>query len=154
MQWMNNPARRKNITSDCISNTLYKRDFWIEENQKCSHIHHRLEKSARIINRLARGKRCTLLDVGCGLAALMCLLEPNIQYHGIDIAIHQPSPNLIETDFLESPIKFGATRFDVITAQGVFEYIGNLQSRKFAEVARLLNGNGTFIVSYVKFQPP
>jgi hypothetical protein len=42
-------------------------------------------------------------------------------------------------------------RFDVITAQGIFEYVGNLQSQKFAEIAHLLNGNGTFIVSYVNF---
>ena len=36
-------------------------------------------------------------------------------------------------------------------AQGLFEYVGNHQSKKFAEIAQLLNDNGTFVVSYVNF---
>ena len=47
----------------------------------------------------------------------MPLLRPNIQYHGIDIAIHDPAPNLIEADFLEVPIQFGDKHFDIILAQ-------------------------------------
>jgi SAM-dependent methyltransferase len=149
---MSNSAEGSEITPDGgVGNTLYKRDFWDEENRKYNRIHYRLEKSARIINRIAAGKDAVLLDVGCGPAALMRLLEPNIQYYGIDIAIHEPSPNLIEADFLESPIQFGARQFDIIVAQGVFEYVGSFQSQKFAEIARLLNENGKFIVSYVNF---
>jgi SAM-dependent methyltransferase len=139
------------IPESSISDTLYKKDFWGNENLKYSRPHYRLEKSARIINRLARDKECTLLDVGCGPAALMRLLRPNIQYYGIDIAIQDPAPNLIETDFLETPISFGDKRFDIIIAQGVFEYVGNFQAEKFAEIATLLNDNGLFIVSYVNF---
>jgi SAM-dependent methyltransferase len=149
---MNNPAERKDVPSDDrVGNTLHKRDFWSEENQKYIRVHYRLEKSARIINKLAQGQKRTLLDVGCGPATLMHLLGPNIVYYGIDIAIHDPSPNLIEADFLESPIKFGTRRFDIIIAQGVFEYVGNFQAQKLAEIAQLLNENGTFIVSYVNF---
>ena len=59
----------------------------------------------------------------------MPLLHPNIQYYGIDIAIHDPAPNLIEADFLEAPIRFDGKRFDMVVAQGVFEYVGNLQTR-------------------------
>ena len=81
----------------------------------------------------------------------MTLLPPNIQYYGIDIAIHDPAPNLIEADFLETPIKFGDRRFDFIVAQGVFEYVGRFQSQKFAEIAELLNPGGVFLVSYVNF---
>ena len=110
-----------------------------------------MEKAARLINKLARGQERTLLDVGCGPATLRSLLEPNIQYHGIDIAIHDPAPNLIEADFLEAPIKFDDKRFDIILAQGVFEYVGNFQSQKFAEIAQLLNEDGIFVVSYVNF---
>lgn len=134
-----------------ISGTLYKKDFWSQENLKYSKPHHRLEKSARIINRLAQGRECTLLDVGCGPATLMSLLRPNIQYHGIDIAIHVNAPNLVEADFLDAPIKFGGKTFDMVVAQGVFEYVGDFQARKFAEISQLLNDNGTFIVSYVNF---
>jgi SAM-dependent methyltransferase len=149
---MNDPANSGSIVPEGrIGNTLYKRDFWSKENLKYSRPHYRLEKSARIINRLARGKKCTLLDVGCGPAALMSLLRPNIEYYGIDIAIHDPAPNLIEADFLETPIKFGDKRFDIVLAQGVFEYVGNFQAQKFAEIAKLLNDDGTFIVSYVNF---
>ena len=129
----------------------YKKDFWSEENLKYSQPHYRLQKSARIIEKLTRGKDQALLDVGCGPAALMRLLPPNIRYYGIDISIPAPAPNLIETDFLENPIAFDDMRFDVIMAQGVFEYIGNFQSQKFAEIAGLLKEHGTFIVSYVNF---
>jgi SAM-dependent methyltransferase len=149
---MNDPAGGESfLSTGNIGNTLHKKDFWSKENLKYSRPHYRLEKSARIINRLAQGKRCTLLDVGCGPATLMSLLRPDIQYHGIDIAIHDPAPNLIEADFLETPIRFDDKRFDIILAQGVFEYVGNFQAQKFAEVAGLLNDGGVFIVSYVNF---
>ena len=82
---------------------------------------------------------------------MMPLLRPNIKYHGIDIAIHDPAPNLIEADFLETPIRFGDKRFDIVLAQGVFEYVGNLQVQKFTEIVKLLNDDGSFIVSYVNF---
>lgn len=129
----------------------YKRNFWIQENLNYAQPHFRLEKSARIINRIARGKECDLLDVGCGPAILANLLHKNIHYHGIDIAIHNPASNLVQADFLETPIKFGDKKFDIIVAQGVFEYVGSLQSQKFSEIRQLLKENGTFILSYVNF---
>lgn len=139
------------VSAESIGNTLHKKDFWSKENLKYNRPHYRLEKSARIINKIAQGKRCALLDVGCGPAALRPLLQPNIQYHGIDIAIHEPAPNLIETDFLETPIRFADKRFEIILAQGVFEYVGNFQDQKFAEIAGLLDDDGVFIGSYVNF---
>jgi SAM-dependent methyltransferase len=149
---MNNPAGDENLfAAGSIGNTLHKKDFWSKENLKYSRPHYRLEKSARIINRLARGKMCTLLDVGCGPATLESLLRPNIQYYGIDIAIHDSAPNLIETDFLEAPIQFADKRFEIVLAQGVFEYVGHFQDQKFAEIAKLLNDDGAFITSYVNF---
>ena len=129
----------------------YKKDFWGEENLKYGRPHYRLEKAARITNRLARGKERSLLDVGCGPATLMHLLPPNIRYHGIDISIPEPGPNLIEYDFLASPIGFEGKRFDIVLAQGVFEYMGEFQGQKFAEIAGLVNNNGTFVLSYVNF---
>jgi len=139
------------VPEDDIGGRLYKKGFWSEENLKYSKPHHRLEKSARIINRMSGGKECTLLDVGCGPATLMSLLRPNIRYYGIDIAIHAEAPNLVEADFVEEPIKFGDKTFDIVVAQGVFEYVGDSQARKFTEIAQILNDNGVFIASYVNF---
>lgn len=149
---MTDPARDGRFASeDSSGNTLYKKDFWRKENLQYGRPHYRLEKSARIINKIARGRSCTLLDVGCGGAALRPLLRPNIEYYGIDIAIHDPAPNLIEADFLEAPIPFADKRFDIIIAQGVFEYVGEFQAQIFSEIARLLNDGGVFIGSYVNF---
>jgi len=149
---MNEPAGGESFVSEGnAGSTLHKKDFWSKENLKYSQPHFRLEKAARIVNRLAGDKGSTLLDVGCGPAALMSLLRSNIQYYGIDIAIHDPAPNLIEADFLEAPIQFADKRFDVVVAQGVFEYVGDFQPQKFAEISRLLNDGGIFLVSYVNF---
>ncbi len=136
---------------DHSTSIYYKRDFWADENLKYQQPHFRLEKAARLVNRIANGKERDLLDVGCGPAALMHRLDPNIHYSGIDIAIHNPSPNLIEADFVEGPIKFEDKRFDIIVAQGVFEYIGSVQRRKLVEICDLLKHGGTFIVTYVNF---
>ena len=130
---------------------VYKRDFWAEENTKFARPHHRMLKVARVVNRLADGKDCRLLDVGCGPAALEQLVAPNIQYFGIDIAIQEPSPNLKECDILQEPICSDQAPFDLIVAQGLFEYLADSQSRKFAEIADLLTPHGKFIVSYVNF---
>lgn len=130
---------------------FYKRDFWIKENLEYAKPHFRLEKAARVINKIARGKELDLLDVGCGPAILMQFLQNNIHYHGIDIALHRSASNLLEMDFLETPIKFSDKRFDIVLAQGVFEYVGSYQSQKFCEIRQLLSENGTFISSYVNF---
>jgi len=151
---MNDSTRRKDAVSGNGSNRdvrYHKRDFWREENLKFVKPHFRLEKAARIINRTAGGKECDLLDVGCGPATLRHFLDKNIHYYGIDIAIHNPGPNMIETDFVENPIKFREKRFGIVIAQGFFEYVGAFQSQKFAEVRDLLTADGIFIVSYWNF---
>lgn len=130
---------------------LYKKDFWSEENLKYLKVHFRMERAACLVNRLARNRQCDLLDVGCGPATLQELISPKICYYGIDIAIHEPSTNLIEMDFLESPIRFDDKKFDLIVAQGVFEYVGDYQEQKFAEIRRLLKPNGRFVASYINF---
>lgn len=151
---MSNPASRKGMVPEGnVSERVvrYKKDFWEEENLKFGEPWYRLEKAAGIISGLAGRSECTLLDIGCGPAALMRLLPATISYFGIDIAIHNPAPNLLEADLLESEIAFGDKRFDLISALGVFEYVGQVQSRKFSEIARILNDNGKFIVTYTNF---
>lgn len=129
----------------------FNKDFWCEENRKYSEPHVRAQKVARLVNKIARGRECDLLDVGCGPAALRQLLSSNVHYYGIDIAIHEPAPNLIETDLLENPIEFNGKQFDIIVAQGIFEYFGALQAQKFAEIRGALAPAGRFILSYWNF---
>jgi len=129
----------------------YKKEFWSKESLKFARPHFRLEKASRIANKVARGKECDLLDIGCGPATLGRLLNSNINYYGIDIAIPGPAPNLIEMDILEKPIGFEGREFDIIMAQGVFEYMGRFQSQKLAEISGILRDNGKFVVSYVNF---
>jgi SAM-dependent methyltransferase len=129
----------------------YKRDFWIKENRKHVPAHYRLRKSARIINFIAGQEERDLLDVGCGPATLQQLLRPNVHYHGIDIAIHDPAPNLIEADILEKPIGFAGKQSDIVAALGLFEYVGGSQAKKFSEIAQLLSEQGRFVVTYTNF---
>ena len=129
----------------------YKRDFWVKENRKHVPAHYRLQKSARIIDALAGQEECDLLDVGCGPATLMRLVRPNIHYYGIDIAIHDPSPNLLEADILKEPIRFADRRFNIVAALGLFEYVGGSQDQKFSEIARLLGDRGRFVLTYTNF---
>jgi SAM-dependent methyltransferase len=130
---------------------FYKQAFWSKENLKFGEPWYRLQKSARIIGKLARGKECSLLDIGCGPGALGRLLPENVHYFGIDIAIHDPAPNFLELDILEHPISFGDQRFDIVIAEGVFEYLGDRQSQKFSEISQLLRDDGTFVLSYTNF---
>jgi cyclopropane fatty-acyl-phospholipid synthase-like methyltransferase len=129
----------------------YKRDFWADENLKYAEPHFRMRKVAREVRRVTRGRECDLLDVGCGPAALAVLMPAGVHYHGIDIAIPGPAPNLIEMDILEEPVSFRGKKFDVVVAQGLFEYAGEFQSQKFAEIASLLHDDGKFILTYQNF---
>ena len=150
---MDNPASGTDIAAAGrrSSPRYYKRDFWSKENLKFTQFHFRMEKAARIANAMAQGKEIDLLDVGCGPATLGRLLDGNIHYYGMDIAIHDPAPNLIEADFLKSPIKFDERKFGIVVAQGVFEYLGTFQDEKLAETSELLTDDGRLIVSYWNF---
>jgi SAM-dependent methyltransferase len=128
-----------------------KREFWIQENQKHIPAHYRLHKLARIITKVAQGRKTDLLDVGCGPATLMKLLPGNISYYGIDIAIRNAAPNLLEADIVETPIRFGSKRFQIVVAQGLFEYLGDAQSSKFADIASILDDRGVFLVTFTNF---
>jgi SAM-dependent methyltransferase len=129
----------------------HKRDFWIQENKKHTPAHYRLRKTGLVVNRVAGTGERDLLDVGCGPATLATVLRPGINYHGIDIAVQRPAPNLLELDILKQPIVFGGRRFGIVVAQGLFEYMADKQSRKFAEIADLLTSDGKFIVTYTNF---
>jgi cyclopropane fatty-acyl-phospholipid synthase-like methyltransferase len=131
--------------------TYYKRDFWETENLKYAEVHFRMAKVAWLVRRLAGARECDLLDLGCGPGTLGHLVPGNVHYHGIDIAIQEPAPNLIEMDILQSPVSFHDMKFDLVVAQGLFEYCGDHQARKFAEIRNLLKDDGKFLVTYMNF---
>jgi SAM-dependent methyltransferase len=147
---MSSPAGAGGSARESVAD-LYKHDFWINENQKHVPAHYRLRKSARVLNALAGREECDVLDVGCGPATLQRLLRPTINYYGIDIAIHDPAPNLIESDILREPIGFAGRRFDIIAALGLFEYLGACQGQKFGEIAEILADRGRFVLTYTNF---
>jgi SAM-dependent methyltransferase len=127
-------------------------EFWRRENLRFAEPHYRTRKLVRIIEKLARGRQCSLLDLGCGPAALGRMLPANVDYYGIDIAIQDPAPNLLEADLRHSPIKFDDRHFDIVIGQGIFEYVGDAQSQKFEEIASILNPDGRFVGSYWNFE--
>ena len=129
-------AGKRNLHED--GTRYYKKEFWSTENLKYEKPHFRMRKVARTISRLAADREYDLLDVGCGPGTLQYLMPSNVHYHGIDISIPVPADNLLEADILEAPIDFRGMRFDLVVAQGMFEYVGEHQSQKFAEIAGLL----------------
>jgi SAM-dependent methyltransferase len=129
----------------------YKRDFWETENLRYAEPHFRLRKVAWLVRRMAAGRELDLLDVGCGPGTLAGLLPASIRYHGIDIAIQRPAPNLLESDITAEPLSFRGMRFDLVVAQGLFEYLGDVQSAKLGEIAGLVADGGRFICTYQNF---
>jgi cyclopropane fatty-acyl-phospholipid synthase-like methyltransferase len=129
----------------------YKKDFWSRENLNYSTPHFRMRKVARTVSQLAGGREWDLLDVGCGPGTMQRVLTANVHYHGIDISIPEPAENLLEADILEKPIDFRGMRFDVVVAQGMFEYVGEYQSQKFAEISKMIKNDGKFVLTYQNF---
>ena len=135
-----------------VATNFRDRDYWIVENSQYAEPSFRLKKCAAFINKMVGTRSCSLLDVGCGPAALRPLLHQDIDYCGIDIAIHQPAPFLREVDIAQKPIAFDNRRFDFVTALGFFEYMGGgKQSTKLLEIRNILNHDGKFILSYINF---
>lgn len=128
-----------------------EKDYWAIENSQYAEPSFRLFKCARMINKLANGRQCSLLDVGCGPGALRPLLDRSISYKGIDIAIQQPASYMREVDFAKNPISYDGQKFDFVTALGVLEYMGTLQDQKFQEINNILHRDGRFIMSYINF---
>ena len=127
------------------------REYWIVENAQYARPSFRLEKCARIVSGLAGGRACNLLDVGCGPAALRQVLPSNIDYYGMDIAIHQPASYLKEVDFGREPISFNNMQFDFVVGMGILEYMGEHEQQKFEEIRKILKPDGKFILSYINF---
>lgn len=143
--------RRVEVGGPSSGTRLGTKEFWRNEHPKFADPHYRLQKTARLINRIAGSESLDLLDVGCGPGTLARLLNPGIRYYGIDISVANPAPNLRELDILDAPVDFDGRRFDVVVSLGVFEYLGEHQMQKFAEIASLIAPGGKFLVSYTNF---
>lgn len=127
-------------------------DYWKEQSLRYSEPHYRLLKCANLINDICQGTSCDLLDVGCGPSTLSRYLRGNIHYYGIDLVIPRPAPNLIQANLAEQKIEFGDRTFDLISAFGFFEYIGDLQHQKLLEIDRILKPSGRFVTSFLNFR--
>jgi SAM-dependent methyltransferase len=134
-----------------IDTAYWNREHWIASTDFYKRPYLRLEKCARILNRLAGSRATDLLDIGCGPATLARHLNGNIRYHGIDIAIHEPAANLIEMDVTQEPIRFRNKRFDLIVAAGLFEYLGTFHRQKLWEIHGLLKERGRLVVTFTNF---
>jgi SAM-dependent methyltransferase len=92
------------------------------------------------------GRELDLLDVGAArdasaFPATECaLLRHRYRYP-------DPAPNLREADILQEPIGFGDRRFDIVVAQGLFEYMGEHQDEKLAEIRQVLKDHGRFVTA-------
>lgn len=129
----------------------WSREFWSHENLQYATPHFRLRKIARVVNGLSRHRTCSLLDVGCGPAALARLLDTNIQYYGVDVAIQTPAPNLVELDLVRNEFPFGEKLFDMVVASGFFEYVGGHEAELFRKIHGVTRRDGVFVVSYINF---
>ena len=129
----------------------YKRDFWETENLRYTEPHFRMRKVAWLVRKLAGGRELDLLDVGCGPGTLAGLLPASVRYYGIDIAIQRPAPNLVESDVTAERLSFRGMRFDIVVAQGLFEYLGDVESAKLGEIAALVADGGRFVCTYQNF---
>jgi SAM-dependent methyltransferase len=130
------------------------RDFGGTESLKHAAPSFRTRKVARAIRGVIAERGLLgvdLLDIGCGPGTLAGLLPGSVRYHGIDIAITSPAPNLAQLDIVTRPISFGGKAFGIVVAQGLFEYLGDARSRKLAEIAALLADGGTFVCTYQNF---
>jgi SAM-dependent methyltransferase len=148
-----NMAQRERSEGNLVEGgaKYYKKDFWSTENLKYEKPHFRMRKVARVVSQLAGDRAYDLLDVGCGPGTLQDLMPPNVRYHGVDISIPRPADNLLEQDILQAPIDFCGMKFDFVVAQGMFEYVGDYQSQKFAEIVGILKSDGKFVLTYQNF---
>ena len=114
-----------------------RREYWLKRAEFYKQPYFRVRKCAKIANAVSRRRNCDLLDVGCGPATLSRLLDNNISYYGLALVIHEPAPNLRETDLRENEIAYESKKFDIIIAAGFFE---------------LLKRDGTFITTFTNFR--
>lgn len=104
-----------------------RREYWNRRTSHFSRPHARLRLIRDLIEALPEPVS-TLLDVGCGGAALQRLLPGHIEYFGVDIAsevitAQRDTSHFEVADLEEGQDCFAGRQFDVVVCSGVFEYI-------------------------------
>jgi hypothetical protein len=120
-----------------VTDNFNNRDFWAKENLSYARPNFRAGKCARMIAEFSRDEPCDFLDVGCGPAALRQVLGPNTNYHGIDMAIHNPAPWLREVDLAQNPICLRQQTVSFRGGDGRLRIHGRHQEQKFAEIDKI-----------------
>jgi len=104
--------------------------YWNSRSPEFDGIHPRLQLIGELVASIPG--IATMLDVGCGPAAVRRVIPSTIEYFGVDIASDviaaQHDPEHFEVIDLDGDARcFGERRFDLILCSGVFEYIQRTQ---------------------------
>lgn len=128
--------------------------YWNVRGPEFDTVHPRLQLIGRLIGELP-GVR-TMLDVGCGPAAMRRVVPPGIEYFGIDIAsdviagLDDPAHfQVVNLDTVDGC--FDDRRFDLVVCSGVFEYI-NDRERFMRLLRRKAAPGGHLILSFTNHQ--
>ena len=120
-----------------------------------------------VVNLAAPNPGEEVLDVGCGTGSLALRLEASLgargSVHGIDAspemidtARHKALKAGIDVDFrvgFAEELPFADRTFDLVVSQLVIHHLpGDLKSRAFGEMCRVLKHNGRCVI--VDFEPP
>jgi SAM-dependent methyltransferase len=114
-------------------------------------VHPRLKLIANLINDLP-GSNKTLLDVGCGPAALKRAIPSNIEYFGVGIVSeiineHHDPDHFALCDLNHDPKCFGNMKFDIVVCSGIIEYIHDPE-RFMHFLCSKMSDHGHLIISY------
>lgn len=121
--------------------------------------HVRLRVIASLIKSLAAGGRArSVLDVGCGQAALANLLGEHFEYYGCDgyregFELKTKRAECVNWVYSESApqLPFEAKQFDFIVCSGFLEYLQR-RSEFLALASRRLTSGGVLLTSLINFQ--
>lgn len=121
--------------------------------------HARLQLVARIVSTLPARSGAhashprTLLDLGCGPAALRQLLPADIAYHGVDLTAEALPPGRESDRFAVADLNadvdpFPTRTFDVLVVSGMFEYVRD-PGAFLALVRRKTRPGGHLVLTYL-----
>ena len=124
---------------------------WSLRARAFDRIHPRLKLIANLVNDLPEPNQ-TLLDVGCGPAALRRAIGSNIEYFGVGIVSgiigeHDDPAHFAICDLNHDLECFGNKKFDIVVCSGIFEYIHD-PDRFMRFLSLKMSEHGHLIISY------
>ena len=109
-----------------------------------------MRKVARMVARMAGGRECDLLDVGCGPGTLQYLMRRMCITTASTYRFLSPPRTFSRQDIVESPIDFRGMKFDFVVAQGIIEYVGSTSPRSSPR-SPTCSRSGKFVLTYQNF---